>query len=136
MSPADAGAWARTADDGYDVLASKAAALLERSPVIAKTLSHRYQTLICDEHQDACAARNAVAAGTVVGPRIFTAGPAISTTGGHADHTNGLSMDLQGDPGPLQSIFNGPDEARKVVRLHYKEGADLIAPEFPNVRNR
>jgi imidazolonepropionase-like amidohydrolase len=71
-------------------------------------------------------ARKSVAAGTVVGPRIFTAGPAISTTGGHADHTNGLSMDLQGDPGPLQSIFNGPDEARKVVRLHYKEGADLI----------
>jgi len=35
-------------------------------------------------------------------------------------------MDLQGDPGPMQSIFNGADEARKVVRLHYKEGADLI----------
>jgi len=79
-----------------------------------------------DNNYDTVALRNAVAAGTVVGPRIFTAGPAISTTGGHADHTNGLSMDLQGDPGPLQSIFNGPDEARKVVRLHYKEGADLI----------
>jgi imidazolonepropionase-like amidohydrolase len=79
-----------------------------------------------DTDYDTVALRNAVAAGTVIGPRIFTAGPAISTTGGHADHTNGLSMDLQGDPGPLQSIFNGPDEARKVVRLHYKEGADLI----------
>jgi imidazolonepropionase-like amidohydrolase len=79
-----------------------------------------------DTNYDTVALRNAVAAGTVIGPRIFTAGPAISTTGGHADHTNGLSMDLQGDPGPLQSIFNGPDEARKVVRLHYKEGADLI----------
>jgi imidazolonepropionase-like amidohydrolase len=79
-----------------------------------------------DTNYDTVALRKAVAAGTVVGPRIFTAGPAISTTGGHADHTNGLSMDLQGDPGPLQSIFNGPDEARKVVRLHYKEGADLI----------
>ncbi len=79
-----------------------------------------------DTNYDTVALRNAVAAGTAIGPRIFTAGPAISTTGGHADHTNGLSMDLQGDPGPLQSIFNGPDEARKVVRLHYKEGADLI----------
>jgi len=79
-----------------------------------------------DTNYDTVALRKAVAEGTVVGPRIFTAGPAISTTGGHADHTNGLSMDLQGDPGPLQSIFNGPDEARKVVRLHYKEGADLI----------
>ncbi|HEX4311302.1 MAG TPA: amidohydrolase family protein [Acidobacteriaceae bacterium] len=79
-----------------------------------------------DTDYDTVALRKAIAAGTVVGPRIFTAGPAISTTGGHADHTNGLSMELQGDPGPLQSIFNGPDEARKVVRLHYKEGADLI----------
>lgn len=79
-----------------------------------------------DTNYDTVALRNAVAAGTVIGPRIFTAGPAISTTGGHADHTNGLSLDLQGDPGPLQSIFNGPDEAMKVVRLHYKEGADLI----------
>ncbi len=79
-----------------------------------------------DTNYDTVALRNEVAAGYVIGPRIFTAGPAISTTGGHADRTNGLSMDLQGDPGPLQSIFNGPDEARKVVRLHYKEGADLI----------
>lgn len=79
-----------------------------------------------DDDYDTVALRDEIAAGTVIGPRIYTAGPAISTTGGHADHTNGLSLELQGDPGPLQSIFNGPDEARKVVRLHYKNGADLI----------
>jgi imidazolonepropionase-like amidohydrolase len=79
-----------------------------------------------DHDYDTVALRNEIAAGYVTGPRIFTAGPPISTTGGHADWTNGLSMALQGDPGPLQSIFNGPDEARKVVRLHYKNGADLI----------
>jgi len=93
-----------------------------------RTLMAGFTTVrnVGDTGYDTVALRKAVAAGTVVGPRIYTAGPAISTTGGHADHTNGLSMDLQGDPGPLQSIFNGPDEARKVVRLHYKEGADLI----------
>jgi imidazolonepropionase-like amidohydrolase len=79
-----------------------------------------------DSDYDTVALRDEIAAGTVVGPRIFTAGPAISTTGGHADKTNGLSLQYQGDPGPLQSIFNGPDEAMKVVRLHYKNGADLI----------
>ncbi|HUB19760.1 MAG TPA: amidohydrolase family protein [Acidobacteriaceae bacterium] len=79
-----------------------------------------------DHDYDTVALRDEIAAGRVIGPRIFTAGPAISTTGGHADWTNGLSMDLQGDPGPLQSIFNGPYEAMKVVRLHYKNGADLI----------
>ncbi|MGC2297442.1 MAG: amidohydrolase family protein [Acidobacteriaceae bacterium] len=100
-----------------------------RSTLYARrTLMAGFTTVrnVGDTDYDTVALRNAVAAGTVIGPRIFTAGPAISTTGGHADHTNGLSMELQGDPGPLQSIFNGLDEARKVVRLHYKEGADLI----------
>jgi imidazolonepropionase-like amidohydrolase len=79
-----------------------------------------------DHDYDTVALRDEIAAGTVIGPRIYTAGPPISTTGGHADATNGLSLELQGDPGPQQSIFNGPDEARKVVRLHYKNGVDLI----------
>lgn len=79
-----------------------------------------------DDDYDTVALRNEINAGYVEGPRIFTAGPAISTTGGHADRTNGLSMELQGDPGPMQSIIDGPEQARKAVRLHYKEGADLI----------
>ena len=35
------------------------------------------------------ALRNAINNNTIVGPRIFTAGKAIATTGGHADPTNG-----------------------------------------------
>jgi imidazolonepropionase-like amidohydrolase len=100
-----------------------------RSTLYAKrTLLAGFTTVrnVGDHDYDTVALRNEIAAGYVTGPRIFTAGPAMSTTGGHADWTNGLSMPLQGDPGPLQSIFNGPYEARKVVRLHYKEGADLI----------
>lgn len=79
-----------------------------------------------DTDYDTVALRNQINAGYVEGPRIFTAGPAISTTGGHADRSNGLSMELQGDPGPMQSIIDGPYQARKAVRLHYKHGADLI----------
>lgn len=100
-----------------------------RSTLYAKrTLLAGFTTVrnVGDHDYDTVALRNQISAGYVEGPRIFTAGPAISTSGGHADHTNGLSMDLQGDPGPMQSIMNGPDEARKVVRLHYKEGVDLI----------
>ncbi len=103
--------------------------LVLRSTLYARrTLMAGFTTVrnVGDTDYDTVALRQEIAAGTVIGPRIFTAGPAISTTGGHADRTNGLSLDLQGDPGPMQSIFNGPDEARKVVRLHYKEGADLI----------
>ena len=70
--------------------------------------------------------RNAVAAGTVVGPRIFTTGKAIATTGGHADPTNGTSLRYMGAPGPDEGVINGSDEAAEAVRQRYKEGSDLI----------
>src|SRR5689334_8367665 len=54
--------------------------------------------------------RNAINQGTVVGPRIFTAGKAIATTGGHADPTNGYRKDMMGDPGPNEGVINGPDD--------------------------
>lgn len=70
--------------------------------------------------------RNAINKGIVKGPRIFTAGKAIATTGGHADPTNGYRSDLMGDPGPDVGVVNGPAECRKAVRQRYKEGSDLI----------
>lgn len=72
------------------------------------------------------ALRNAINKGWVIGPRIFSAGKALATTGGHADPTNGWNRELMGDPGPDEGVINGPDEARKAVRQQYKEGADLI----------
>tara|TARA_R110002051_G_scaffold88673_2_gene156253 strand:- start:69232 stop:70509 length:1278 start_codon:yes stop_codon:yes gene_type:complete len=70
--------------------------------------------------------RNAVNAGTVIGPRIFTAEKAIGTTGGHADPTNGYKATLMGDPGPAEGVINSPADARKAVRQRYKNGADCI----------
>jgi imidazolonepropionase-like amidohydrolase len=70
--------------------------------------------------------RNAINKGLIKGPRIYTAGKAIATTGGHADPTNGYRADLMGDPGPDAAVANGPDECRKAVRQRYKEGSDLI----------
>ena len=72
------------------------------------------------------ALRSAIDQGFVVGPRIFTAGKSIATTGGHADPTNGRNLDLTGDPGPKEGVVNSADDARKSVRQRYKEGADLI----------
>lgn len=72
------------------------------------------------------ALRNAINKNIIVGPRIFTSGKAIATTGGHADPTNGRSKLLMGDPGPEQGVINSPDEARKAVRQRYKNGADNI----------
>ncbi|WP_426490705.1 amidohydrolase family protein [Hymenobacter sp. 102] len=72
------------------------------------------------------ALRNAINRGQVVGPRIFTAGKAISGTGGHMDPTNGYRLDLMGMPGPPDGVANGPDQGRQAVREQYKRGADLI----------
>jgi len=76
--------------------------------------------------QDSVALRNAVNAGIVLGPRIYTAGAAIGSTGGHADPTNGLAMEFAGDPGISDGIINSVDDAAKAIRLHYKRGVDAI----------
>ncbi|MGZ5220515.1 MAG: amidohydrolase family protein [Chitinophagaceae bacterium] len=70
--------------------------------------------------------RNAINKGWVMGPRIYTAGKSIATTGGHADPTNGYRKDLMGDPGPKEGVINGPGDAFHAVRQRYKDGSDLI----------
>jgi imidazolonepropionase-like amidohydrolase len=70
--------------------------------------------------------RNAIRKGYVIGPRIYSAGKAIGTTGGHADPTNGMRKELMGDPGPKEGVVNGVADARKAVRQRYKNGADVI----------
>src|SRR5579871_4224130 len=100
-----------------------------RSTVYARrTLLAGFTTVrnVGDEQNETVALRNAINQGIVPGPRIFTAGIALGSTGGHADPTNGYRRDLAGDPGITVGIFNGPEEAVKAVRLHYKQGVDLI----------
>jgi imidazolonepropionase-like amidohydrolase len=70
--------------------------------------------------------RNAINNGVIPGPRIFTSGKTIATTGGHGDRTNGFREDLVDDPGPEQGVVNSIADARKAVRYRYKNGADLI----------
>ena len=70
--------------------------------------------------------RKAIDRGLINGPRVYTAGRAIGTTGGHADPTNGYRKDLMGDPGPEAGVVNSEEDARKAVRQRYKEGSDLI----------
>ena len=70
--------------------------------------------------------RDAIAQGWVAGPRIFTAGKSIATSGGHADPSNGRNQALSWDPGPAEGVVNSPADAYKAVRMRYKEGSDLI----------
>lgn len=72
------------------------------------------------------ALRNAINQGLIEGPRIFTSGISIATTGGHGDPSNGYRRTLSGDPGPKEGVINSPEEARQAVRQRYKDGSDLI----------
>ena len=72
------------------------------------------------------ALRNAINNNIVPGPRIYTAGKSLATTGGHADPTNGRKREWMGDPGPKEGVINSPEDARKAVRQRYKDGADVI----------
>jgi imidazolonepropionase-like amidohydrolase len=70
--------------------------------------------------------RNAINSGKIPGPRVFTAGKSIATTGGHADPTNGSNRKLIGNPGPKEGVVNSVEDAKKAVRQRYKNGADCI----------
>ncbi|QDA58129.1 metal-dependent hydrolase family protein [Thermomonas aquatica] len=73
--------------------------------------------------------RDAINQGLIKGPRIWAAGTAIATTGGHADPTNGYNTQLShllGPPGPTEGVVNSIDDARRAVRQRYKDGSDVI----------
>lgn len=70
--------------------------------------------------------KKAINAGKIPGPRVYTAGKALATTGGHADPTNGSSRVLIGNPGPKEGVVNSVEDAKKAVRQRYKNGADCI----------
>ena len=101
---------------------------LEATVYARRTLEAGFTTVrdLGDSFNASIALRNAIDAGHVVGPRIFTSGKALATTGGHADPTNGWRADLMGAPTPREGVLNGVAEAREAVRQRYKDGADLI----------
>jgi imidazolonepropionase-like amidohydrolase len=100
-----------------------------RSTVYARrTLLAGFTTVrnLGDSDNESAALRNAINSGLIPGPRIYTAGKAIGSTGGHADPTNGLNQELTKDLGPVDGIVNSPEDAVKAVREHYKLGDDVI----------
>ncbi|MCU0633539.1 MAG: amidohydrolase family protein [Gemmatimonadaceae bacterium] len=69
------------------------------------------------------ALRDMIAKGVIPGPRILAAGPALGSTGGHAD-VNGWSPTLA-IPG-TGTIVDGSDAVRAAVRTNVKYGSDQI----------
>ena len=71
------------------------------------------------------AVRDAINEGTIVGPHIFAAGPALSITGGHGD-SNDLPEWVHVDETIESGVSYGPYGFREKVREHVKRHADLI----------
>jgi len=105
------------ADYAYDA-ARYAKRTLEAGFTVVRNLGDSFNVTI--------ALRKAIEDGDVPGPMIFSAGKALASTGGHADPTNGWAAQFNADPGPLDGVVNGVDDARKAVRQRYKDGADWI----------
>jgi len=93
-----------------------------------ETLAAGFTTVrdLGDAFNASIALRDAIDRDVIPGPRIYTSGKSLATTGGHADPTNGWRADLMGSPGPREGVLNGVAEAREAVRQRYKDGADLI----------
>ena len=93
-----------------------------------KTLLAGFTTVreLGDNGTNSVSLRKAIDNGWILGPRIYTAGKSLATTGGHADPTNGTKGQFKRDGGPVDGVVNGVDDARKAVRQRYKDGADLI----------
>lgn len=71
--------------------------------------------------------RKAVQKGLVDGPRIITAGRAISASGGHMDSSDGFRDDaFNHKMGPDDGVADGRDELIKAVRLQVKRGSNVI----------
>jgi imidazolonepropionase-like amidohydrolase len=71
----------------------------------------------------------AVRRGLIAGPRMQIAISMLSQTGGHGDgwHVCGAEIPLMGPhPGRPNTVVDGPDEMRRVVRQLLRAGADVI----------
>lgn len=95
-------------------------------PWVEKTLMTGFTTVRDAGGEIMLSTRNAIDKGYIKGPRIYSAGRSLGTTGGHADPTSGLNRELRGDPGPYEGVINGVEDAIKGVRQRYKDGSDLV----------
>ncbi|WEK43156.1 MAG: amidohydrolase family protein [Candidatus Sphingomonas colombiensis] len=76
------------------------------------------------------ALKRAIEKGLIPGPRMWVSGMALSPTGGHADPAAGLIPELaradMSGTFEREAVIDGPESARRAVRLQRMRGADLI----------
>ena len=92
-----------------------------------KTLEAGFTTVrnLGDDRGVTLALRDAIAAGTVAGPRIIDAGTGISATAGHGDRTLSLAPDIAEHVSEA-NLCDGPESCRRTVRAQVRRGVDVI----------
>ena len=100
---------------------------LDATVNVRKTLMAGFTTVrdLGSEDQIDVALRNAIREGKIPGPRMLVSVHAIGATGGHCDN-GGWRQGLFPETSPAEGVINGPDQARRAVRLAVKYGADVI----------
>ena len=73
-----------------------------------------------------CNLRRAMQKGLIHGPRIFSAGAAISQTAGHSDVWTDFPVELLADWERTHALADGVEECRKQARNQFRRGADFI----------
>ncbi|BCO36155.1 amidohydrolase family protein [Mycobacterium heckeshornense] len=111
--------------------ASSVAKALKSVPVLQTLLMNGFTTvrdLACaDLDYPTVDLRDAIAAGTVAGPRMLVAPHMISARGGHGDFSAMVADEYQGPSRALElAAADGCDEIRTRVRQEIRAGADWI----------
>jgi imidazolonepropionase-like amidohydrolase len=70
--------------------------------------------------------RNAIAAGSIAGPRMLVAVHALGARGGHCDNGGFPYLRFGAETGIQDGIASGADQFRDAVRFQVKYGADVI----------
>ncbi len=92
-----------------------------------KTLDAGFTTVrnLGDDRGVTLALRDAIAAGTVVGPRIIDAGTGVSTTAGHGDRTLSMQPDIAEHLSEA-NLCDSAGSCRRAVREQIRRGVDVI----------
>jgi imidazolonepropionase-like amidohydrolase len=92
-----------------------------------KTLDAGFTTVrnLGDERGVTLALRDAIASGSVAGPRILDAGTGVSATSGHGDRTLSLAPHIAEHVSET-NLCDGPESCRRAVRAQVRRGVDLI----------
>ena len=92
-----------------------------------KTLDAGFTTVrnLGDDRGVTLALRDAIAAGSVAGPRILDAGTGVSTTSGHGDRTLSLAPHIAEHVSEV-NLCDGPESCRRAVRAQVRRGVDAI----------